>query len=206
MDRFDHVFQCVEVIDVIYLITCLGDQIGVHGDTVALQAVGDRNQLALFRGIVIRGCVQLAVDTGSGEIERFFLPFIRGILVIDHKQRGRILGLHLIAQRLKIGAALGRFYLHRYAGFFLILLCQRLQCFVQLGLEVQPIDRTLGCAEAAGGHRHDQHNTNQQGDYSFGTHFTYSYHKPSGKPRLARCGFSRSVHLIYHSKYNRNGR
>lgn len=177
MDRLHHSLERCEVGDIIDRVADLAEQIGVDGNAVALQTVWDREDLALLVRQVIGSRIQLAVDRSTRQIEDLFLPLFRDILIIDNKQGGRILAVHFFMQRLQISAALGRFDLDGNTGLFLIFIRQRPERFIQLGLEIQPLYRTLGAAEGTGCHRHDQHDANQQCDYSFGSHSAYSYHK-----------------------------
>ena len=175
VDRFGDQLERVEILYLIHAEPRLFDQSGVDRDAVALQTIRDGDQLTLFIGDVIVDGGLLLLDLRFIQIERIIHPLGSAVLVVDDEQRRRIIRVHLLLQHFLIRAGLRRFDLDFHAGLFLILFRQLLEGFIQLGLEVQPVDISFIAAESAGNKGQHHHHRQDQRQKSLCLHCRTSY-------------------------------
>ena len=145
VDVLGNSLQAVKVLDLVHRVTGLFDQGGVGDDAVALEAVADRNELAVCVIEVVSVGVQLFFDRGALEVKRKVAPVLDALLVADNKQCRGIGLVHLSGESGAVGAGSSGNDLYINTLCLGVLLGEVLQGLVDLGLEVEPVNRAL-CA------------------------------------------------------------
>ena len=134
-------FEAVKVLQLVHAVARRLDERGVDDDAVALEAVADGDELAVFIIEVIGVGVELLGDGRARQIERIVRPVPDGIDVAHDVERGGIALIHLGGERLVVRAGGGGDDLHLDAGLFLVQVGDLMERLVGLGLEVEPVDR-----------------------------------------------------------------
>ena len=143
MDVLSNGLEAVEVFDFVHCVACSLNVIGVNNDAVALVAVADGNELAVSVFEVEVFGLELFCDSCVGEVESILVPILNALLVADYEQCRRIGLIHFSGKGLSVCTRSSGNDLNVYALSFLVLLSKALEGLVELGLEVQPVNRTL---------------------------------------------------------------
>ena len=175
MDVLGDGLQALEVHELVQAVAGGLEEVAIDDDAVALEAVADGDQAAVLVIEVVGVGVQLIGDGGVGQVHGELAPLLDTGLVADDEEGGRGGLVHLGGQRLAVGAGSGGDDLDGNAGLLGVHGGQLLGSLVQLGLEVQPIDRT----GIRGGGRSRQREDHDQGqrecDDLFHFDFSFSY-------------------------------
>ena len=143
MNVFRNCLEACEVLELIHGMACFFDEIRVHDNAVALIAVTDRNELAGFVIQIVGIGAQFIGDRCSLEIHCIVFPLLDTGLVADDEEC-RLGGLvHFRCQCLAVRTGSRCHNLYVNPCLRSVVLCEPLQCFVKLRLEVQEVNRTL---------------------------------------------------------------
>ena len=95
MDTLGNLLQAFKVFDVVHLVAGFFDQLGVRDDAVALIAVTDGNELAVFVCEVVSVSAEFLGNSGVLEVKSIVAPVLYTLLVTDNKECRRIGLVHL---------------------------------------------------------------------------------------------------------------
>ena len=215
VDVFRNSFQAFEIGDLVHGMAGFLDQIRISDDAVALIAITDRDQLAVFIVQIVGICIQLVGDRRICQIHRVVSPVFYTGLIADNKQCRRRGLIHFGIQRLAVCTLSSRNDFDIDACRLFVIRCDLLQDLIRFRLEVQPVNGTFFCCTDRNGtcQKARTHNRSQcHGDQFFHVvtppfhtlhcvayYVPFRYYLPRGIPRQNR--LHASPHADIHASF-----